>query len=493
MQKRTWKIALIAAMLAMVVALCGACSGDMLSYWKTLYDINSQQYLEESGTLTFGVESKELSDMLKEEGLSADLLEKMTLKYTGKTDQKNMRMELDATLTVDGKDFPLTMYLDDMTLYFNAAGVLNTMQVLATTEEAKAEYEATKALFGDTAWLKLDLLSAEEKAEFAKALDAAQSEVGKVYTEEVLKMMNALDKAFSGFDSDVFSASGKTYTLKLDNKSCAKLFSDLIAYTVQNADTVAAALNEYVEGSTLIEATEKKEFIDTMNEFAAACKDEATDVDVDAGVKELQDMINTGLSRADMPKFDLTYDLTKNSSTSYTEKMDCSMTMPAAMTGSTSDMKIYMQVNSDIKAVNTLAINVPQGAADVEKLIEQGRAKAYPTGVSATIYLDDDYMYYTKYYDCSLLDDTGMLTPGVRVVNNTTYLPLRAIGEACGEDVFWDSAKKQAYVQQGEKKIYVTGFTDAKAGRSYLKVRDFEKLGYTVNYSADTGVVDMTK
>ncbi len=485
MQKRTWKIALIAAMLALVVALCGACSGDMLSYWKTLYDINSQQYLEETGTLTFGVESKELSDMLQAEGLPADLLEKMTLTYTGKTDQKNMRMELDAKLTAGGNEFPIVMYLDNTTLYFRADGVLNTMQLLAeASEDVKAEYEATKALFGDAAWLKVELLDEDEKAAFADV----KSEVGKVYTEEALKLMTALDKAFGDFDSDAFAASGKTYTLKLDNKSCAKLLSDLLAYTVKNTDTVAAALKEYVEGSTLFEATEKQELIDSLNEFAAI-KDEVTDVDI----KDLQDTLNEGLTGVDMPKFDLTYDLTKNSSTSYTEKMDCSMTMTAAMTGSTSDMKTYMQVESDIKVLNSLTITVPTDAVDVEKLIEQGHAKFYPSGVSATIYLDDDYMYYTQYYDCSLLDESGTLNPEVRVINNTTYLPLRAIGEACGEDVFWDSAKKQAYVQQGEKKIYVTGFTDAKAGRSYLKVRDFEKLGYTVDYSAETGRVNMQK
>ncbi len=148
MQKRTWKIILIAAMLAMVIALCGACSSDMLGYWKTLYDINSQQYFEESGTLTFGIESKELSDMLAEEGLSADMLEKITLKYTGKVDQENMRMELDATLNVGGNEFPFVMYLDDMTLYFRADSVLNSIQQLTAMTGNQTEYEATRELLG---------------------------------------------------------------------------------------------------------------------------------------------------------------------------------------------------------------------------------------------------------------------------------------------------------------------------------------------------------
>lgn len=492
MQKRNWKIALIAAMLAMVVALCGACSGDMLSYWKTMYDLNSQQYLEESGTLTFGVESKELSELLKEEGLSADLLEKMTLKYTGKTDQQNMRMELEAKLTVGKNEFPLNLYLDDMTLYVNVDGVLNTMQVLATTEEAKAEYEATKALFGDAAWLKITLLDEAEKAEFAKALNAAQSEVGKTYVEEVLKVMTALDKAYGDFDNDVFSASSKTYTMKLDNKSCAKLLGDLIIYTYQNADTVAAALSEYVEGSALWEATEKKEMIDSLNEFAAACKEEIKDADI----KELQDALTEGLTSADMPKFALTYDLTKKSATSYSEKVDASMTIPAAMISSTGDIKVTMQLDSDIKVLNSLTINVPAGAVDVEDMVEQGRAKAYPAGVSASIYLDDNYMYYTKYYYCSLLDESGTLQPDVRVINNATYLPLRSVAEACGEEVAWDSAKKSACVVRGDQVIYVSAYTDTKLGRSYLKIRDFEKLGYVVDYSktAITGqIVTLSK
>ena len=44
------------------------------------------------------------------------------------------------------------------------------------------------------------------------------------------------------------------------------------------------------------------------------------------------------------------------------------------------------------------------------------------------------------------------------------------------------------------KRIYVNGFIDAEAGRSYLKVRDFEQLGYTVDYNADDGgIVEMYK
>lgn len=490
MQKRTWKIILIAAMLAMVIALCGACSSDMLGYWKTLYDINSQQYFEESGTLTFGIESKELSDMLAEEGLSADMLEKITLKYTGKVDQENMRMELDATLNVGGNEFPFVMYLDDMTLYFRADSVLNSIQQLTSMTGNQTEYEATRELLGDTAWLKVALLDNAAKAEFAEALNLAKSEV-ETYSEEMLRIVTALDKAYGDFDSEVFSVSDKTYTLKLDNKSCAKLLGDFIVYTVENADTIAAALNECVEGSALWQETEKQEIINAINELATASKEEVTETDI----KEMQDILNQGLTDTATPKFDLTYSLTKKSSASYNVNMAGSITMPADIVGSTSDMKIIIQAESDMKALNSLTINVPQGAVDIEELINQGHEKFYPTGVSATVYLLDDYMHYSQYYDCSLLDESGWLNnPGVRVINNTTYLPLRAIGEACGEDVFWDSAKKQAYVQQGEKRIYVNGFIDAEAGRSYLKVRDFEQLGYTVDYNADDGgIVEMYK
>lgn len=66
------------------------------------------------------------------------------------------------------------------------------------------------------------------------------------------------------------------------------------------------------------------------------------------------------------------------------------------------------------------------------------------------------------------------------VNENSSYLPLRFISEALGEKVEWNQKEQKAYILQGDKKVAMTG--KVVNDRTYVKVRDFEKLGYRVNY-----------
>lgn len=66
------------------------------------------------------------------------------------------------------------------------------------------------------------------------------------------------------------------------------------------------------------------------------------------------------------------------------------------------------------------------------------------------------------------------------VNENNSYLPLRFISEALGEKVEWNQKEQKAYILQGDKKVAMTG--RVVNNRTYVKVRDFEKLGYRVNY-----------
>lgn len=66
------------------------------------------------------------------------------------------------------------------------------------------------------------------------------------------------------------------------------------------------------------------------------------------------------------------------------------------------------------------------------------------------------------------------------VNENSSYLPLRFISEALGEKVEWNQKDQKAYILQGDKKVAMTG--KVVNDRTYVKVRDFEKLGYRVNY-----------
>ena len=76
----------------------------------------------------------------------------------------------------------------------------------------------------------------------------------------------------------------------------------------------------------------------------------------------------------------------------------------------------------------------------------------------------------------------GSYMDHMNIVNEagTVYLPMRHVLESFNEEVIWDAANKKAYVARGGDRIEMAGLL--KNSTTFVKVRDFEKLGYTVSY-----------
>ncbi|MBR3994467.1 MAG: copper amine oxidase N-terminal domain-containing protein [Clostridia bacterium] len=96
--------------------------------------------------------------------------------------------------------------------------------------------------------------------------------------------------------------------------------------------------------------------------------------------------------------------------------------------------------------------------------------------------MDEEYKQaviemYENEYEMRYCDTTAHL------IDNSVYLPLRQLMENAGYEVSWDGEARKAYVTVGGVKIEMTG--TIINDRTYVKVRDFEKLGATVEYSED--------
>lgn len=88
-----------------------------------------------------------------------------------------------------------------------------------------------------------------------------------------------------------------------------------------------------------------------------------------------------------------------------------------------------------------------------------------------------------------LFSNSGRLS--VEMVDGRTYLPLRMVGESLGETVDWDQATHQAYVLQNGQRINMTGII--VNSRTYIKMRDFEQLGFSVEWNEHTRSVTVSK
>jgi len=75
------------------------------------------------------------------------------------------------------------------------------------------------------------------------------------------------------------------------------------------------------------------------------------------------------------------------------------------------------------------------------------------------------------------------------VKDGRAYLPLRVICEALGETVEWNNAEKTAYVVREDGKTEMSGVL--QDGKSFISVRDFEKLDYIVEFSKVDGLKEV--
>lgn len=99
--------------------------------------------------------------------------------------------------------------------------------------------------------------------------------------------------------------------------------------------------------------------------------------------------------------------------------------------------------------------------------------------VDAMEMTDEEKALYKQYfaedeYEYNIVDTSAVL------IENSVYLPLRQLMENAGYEVSWDADARKAYVTVNGEKIEMTG--TIVNDKTYVKVRDFEKLGAKVDY-----------
>ena len=99
-----------------------------------------------------------------------------------------------------------------------------------------------------------------------------------------------------------------------------------------------------------------------------------------------------------------------------------------------------------------------------------------------------EYIIYYNNYD-NIDVDFGEID--LIIIDGRSYLPLRFVGEKFGETVGWEYQSKTAYIQRGDVRITMEGFI--KDDKTFIKVRDFEKLGYNIDWIEVSGEIIINK
>lgn len=489
MKTKTFKVLSLSLLLTLLVTLCSGCSDALTGYWNVGKEISSLDTVTCEGKITVSIKDDTLSAALAENGAAGDIFENIVINYSAEQSNKDLLAALDLEVVLQGDmlqtTLPCRMYVDASHIYINTSDIMAIIELFAAPEYVAAYRD----FFGDAQWVDIMSLSEDELAIYENMLNDD-------YMETILDEYDLLIKlfadAYGDFDSDILTRNGNTYSLHLDNETTAEFLNGFITYTIENIGDVMAAFKTYIENSAIFDEQMKQELLAELDgtDFTAIEAEMAQLPDED--ITELTESITKALTTIPVT-FDVQYDLERVRKGLYKE--DAKITMEYSLEGQNGEVVITEEATS--KAASNVNVALPtEGVAQLDDLIAAAQQDAEPTGIHAVIYLDDDFMYYSKSYDVAFLDNSDYTAAEHRIVDSSTYLPLRQIGEALGEEVGWDNAKKQAFVVVNGENLYMKSFADTTVGRTYIKIRDFEQLGFAVDYTKDEysgGIVTLSK
>lgn len=405
--------------------------------------------------------------------------------YAMKMDMNTLAYYVDMDITYGGKKYDM----GDM--YYGM-----TDGVYVSGKTVWGVYELTKDMAGDKegSYLQDENFAKELKTVLdgskyikvvsMKELGMTDDELKKMvpeggYSKLYASVMEFYKNAFSGFTTNMVSEVSGGYKIKADGKAVAQLFVSLLDYVGNNPDTVLSATTTYMMDVMKTMNSSEEEIAQFKAGMEEAKKDTAS---IKATTDSIKAMVEQGIAKPDVSKVlnSFAYEATvTKAGAGYNSAETFSIT-----NGSKSVLKVTG--NGTVKA-GTGKIVMPSSSVstdDFEAKMTTLTEKYNPvTGVTVLWgWEGDSEAMLTKERGEDAFFSAGNDTESAEFVekDGRVYLPLRVICEAMGESVEWNNAEKKAYIVRADGKTAMEGIV--RDGKSFISVRDFEKLGYTVEY-----------
>ena len=289
-----------------------------------------------------------------------------------------------------------------------------------------------------------------------------------------------ITKAFKGFDTKLIKKINNGYSFELTPESALEFAKSLVTYLNENREVVFDETINYLENiySLIVEEefTEeekvaaiaeikknRQEFYDFIDE-AALFMEESKEIELgtslfDDSIIKMQ-VYKENDSYKEVVEGEIKYENVSMGKLSSTTTIIPKEIEKVSVTGNTITLeemgKAYKRVENEVNPVQKIQLQwfADSYDAQVNKYRLSGTA-------------DWDYQPFV-------------------IIEDRVYLPLRYIGESFAEEVGWDNENKKAYIIRGEETIDMTGvLVDSK---TMIKIRDFEKLGYKIEYNQVDGL-----
>lgn len=503
----------LAALLCAVMCITAftGCSNAELGYLQMSVDmLKNMEVCEASGKVNVDLDvdamKEYVTDISKTAGGTdediAESLEELkdfsgkksvVLDYTVKMNMDTLNYFMDMDMTYGGKKYDM----GDM--YFGF-----TDGIYVSGKTVWGMYELTKDMVGadESSYLLDENFAKELKATLDESkyinlmsmaeLGLTEEELAKASPEDgfgglYTAVFDFYKNAFSGFSTDMISEVSGGYKIQADGKAVAKLFVNLLDYVGNNPDTVLAATTTYMMEVMKLSNASEEEIATIKAQFDAVKEDTES---IKAGTDMVKMMVEEAIAEPTVSKVldSFAYEATvTKSGTTFNTKETFNIT-----NGSKNVLKVTTDSKMKPGSGKVVMPTESVSASDLEEKLVALTEKYNPVTAVSVLWGwegDTEAMLTKERAEVSFASEDTEMTDYV-VKDGRVYLPLRVICEAMGETVEWNKADKTAYVVREDAKTAMQGVL--QDGTSFISVRDFEKLGYTVEFKTVDGLKEAT-
>lgn len=475
MNKRALKALCIGLVLLFSLSIFAGCSREEIGYYTMMKSIATMKgSVEVSSNMKLEITSNnpEWQEMVGSSDM-AKALSEMQIVVTEKANLDDMSEEMNVTLIIGNKETNIgTVKLVDGILYFNNKEMLKALKGVVPVDTYNEVEKATQG----KEWLSVDMM--EFVLDRNNPLAGNYSEESRMILDTYFDFVDTFFlSGYRNYSSGLVERVGDGYRFTMTDEDLAEFIRTAGLYSVANIKDIGSALKSFINNTS----AEQRAFLFGTADISTADIDELIRemVENKGELNELISAVSASMNETFLPlikgsKYVQTVEGTENG---YLNTVD----MNLAINDENGDniINILVKGSSSTKRVSNVKITAPQDVitwADMKKDM--------PSSKGIRIFNDKSYVMNEKIELAvtSIPQDHkfGFMSDWLER-DGYRYYPLRQIGEALGEEVGWSEAGQTAYVVNEEgARISFTGIE--KDGTMYIKIRDFERIGYKVEW-----------
>lgn len=502
------KIVAVGMLLLLMVGVLAGCNADELRYWDQsvrLYKLSLESDSYSTGELRFNVDTKAMiSSVDDKEELEKmmpliNLLERGSLKYevgqSIKDDKQSIKIYGKAEPTAEYVPYFEVLRLNKIN-YIKIDPIRNFIQTyLADEEEA---IKLIKAIPTDVAYIEI---SDESLVTELNSGSSLANPLGIDYTQKMMTMSdseqvkssepflqvvdNLLRKGYDGYSMDIIRQEGNTFKMTMKFNNLGEIISRLLNYTLDHSDQIqsaffdglrqvpATALATIVATEELTEA-DKNKAIDDMQVMAKEMLKDTSSIkeEMNASMEDMDKEINEMFGDSKM-----TVDMEILDTNNIRQSFDLMLDFKDPTSAETFKMNFMGTFFTKYNA--TLDIQKPESKTMTLKAIEALMPKAY------TLYPADAYMTVDSGFGNNVED------LDIVIFDKSSYLYVEDLEQFTDAPSTVDEENSTLNVQTDKGMVKLPLYDD---GYDYLfKIKDLEKLGFTVEWQSEDHSIRITK